>query len=269
MDHAIVPPEDWLAARRALLEKEKALTRMRDALSAERRALPWVRIEKEYVFETLDGRKTLADLFDGRSQLIVKHFMFAPGWGEGCVGCSFESDHVEGALVHLENHDVSYVAASRAPLAELEPFRRRMGWRFRWVSSAGSDFNYDFHVSFTPDEMAKGKGFYNYRMDDIPVEELSGFSVFFKNDRGEVFHTYSAYGRGAEEVLGTYMLLDLTPKGRNEPGPNHDLTDWVRHHDRYGGGGHVEGSGRYVAPEAGGPCCHAAEPGTGPATSGG
>ena len=258
MDHAVVSRAEWLIARRALLEKEKALTRKRDALSAERRALPWVRIEKEYTFDTPEGRRTLADLFDGRSQLIVKHFMFAPGWGEGCVGCSFESDHVEGALVHLENHDVSYVAVSRAPLAEIEPFRRRMGWRFRWVSSDGGDFNYDFHVSFTDEEMAAGRAYYNYRVDDVPAEELSGFSVFLRNASGEVFHTYSAYGRGAEEVLGTYMLLDLTPKGRNES-PRGNLTDWVRHHDRYDGAGHVDRGGRYVAPVAGGGCCHAEE----------
>jgi predicted dithiol-disulfide oxidoreductase (DUF899 family) len=269
MDHAVVSREDWLAARRALLEKEKAQTRMRDALAAERRALPWVRVEKEYVFETPDGRKTLAELFDGRSQLIVKHFMLAPGWSEGCVGCSFECDHVEGALVHLENHDVSYLAVSRAPLAEIEAFRRRMGWRFRWVSSFGSDFNYDFHVSFSPEEVAAGRGFYNYRMDEVPVEELSGFSVFFKDERGRVFHTYSAYGRGAEEVLGTYMLLDLTPKGRNETGPRGNLTDWVRHHDRYGSGGHVDRGGRYVATDEGGACCHGTEPRTEASLAGG
>ena len=267
MEHAVVAREDWLVARRALLEKEKALTRMRDALSAERRALPWVRVEKASAFDAPDGRKTLADLFDGRSQLIVKHFMFAPGWGEGCVGCSFESDHVEGALVHLENHDVSYVAVSRAPLAEIEPFRRRMGWRFRWVSSFGSDFNYDFNVSFTPEEVAAGRGFYNYRVDDVPAEELSGFSVFHKDASGGVFHTYSAYGRGAEEVLGTYMLLDLTPRGRNES-PRGNLTDWVRHHDRYDGGGHVAASGRFVAPGAAGSCCHGAEPGAVPSGTG-
>jgi predicted dithiol-disulfide oxidoreductase (DUF899 family) len=267
MDHAVVSREDWLAARRALLEKEKALTRMRDALAAERRALPWVCIEKTYLFDAPDGRKTLADLFDGRSQLIVKHFMLAPGWGEGCVGCSFESDHVEGALVHVEKHDVSYVAVSRAPLAEIETFRKRMGWRFRWVSSFGSDFNYDFNVSFTPEEVAAGKGFYNYRMDDVPVEDLSGFSVFYKDELGQIFHTYSAYARGAEEVLGTYMLLDLTPKGRNETGPNRDLTDWVRHHDRYDSAGHVDRSGRYVASNDPGACCHAVEPDVGEASA--
>ena len=268
MDHAVVSREQWLGARRALLEKEKALTRMRDAISAERRSLPWVRVEKEYLFETPEGQRTLADLFDGRSQLIVKHFMLGPGWGEGCVGCSFECDHVDGALVHLENHDVSYVAVSRAPLTEIEAFRRRMGWRFRWVSSFGSDFNYDFHVSFTPAEVAAGKAYYNYGLDDVSVEELSGLSVFVRNDRGEIFHTYSAYARGAEEVLGTYVYLDLTPKGRNEPGPNHDLTDWVRHHDRYGSGGHVDPSGRYVAQASADACCHGPEARAGAASAG-
>ena len=255
MDPKIVSRDEWLAARKALLEKEKALTRMRDALSAERRSLPWVRVEKDYVFDTPEGRKTLADLFDGRSQLIVKHFMLGPGWREGCVGCSFEVDHVEGALVHLENHDVSYVAVSRAPLSEIEAFRKRMGWRFRWVSSFGSDFNFDFHVSFTPEEVAAGKGYYNYRMTEVPIDELSGLGVFYRDDQGAIFHTYSAYARGGEEVLGTYMYLDFTPKGRNEPGPNHDLTDWVRHHDRYDTGGFVDRTGRYVAPESASTCC--------------
>ncbi len=177
------------------------------------------------MFHGPDGKGTFADLFDGRSQLVVKHFMLGPGWKEGCVGCSFEVDHIEGALVHLEHHDVTYVAISRAPLAEIEAFKKRMGWRFKWVSSYGSDFNYDYHVSFTPEEIAKGKVYYNYEMRDFQSEELSGLSVFYKDATGDIFHTYSAYARGAEEVLGTYIILDLTPKGRNETGPNFDLTD--------------------------------------------
>ena len=241
----IVPRDEWLAAHAAHLAREKALTRMRDELSAKRRALPWTKVEKAYKFDGPWGRETLADLFDGRSQLIVKHFMFGPGWQEGCVGCSFECDHIEGALVHLEHHDVSWVAVSRAPLAEIEAFKRRMGWRFHWVSSHGSDFNYDFHVSFRPEEMAKGEAYYNYARGPVPIEELSGFSIFYKDAAGDVFHTFSAYARGAEEVLGTYMLLDLTPKGRNETGPNFNLTDWVRHHDRYGQAGHVDVTGRF------------------------
>lgn len=251
----IVSRAEWLTARQELLQEEKALTRRRDELAARRRALPWVRIDKQYVFATTHGEQTLADLFAGRSQLVVKHFMLAPGWTDGCVGCSFEADHVDGALVHLLHHDVGYVAVARAPLAEIEAFRRRMGWRFPWVSSHGNDFNFDFHVSFTPAQLAAGKVFYNYRDEAIPVEELSGHSVFAKDAEGRVFHTYSAFGRGAEELLGTYMFLDLTPKGRNENGRG-NLTDWVRHHDRYGVDGHVDAAGRFVADEpSAAPCC--------------
>jgi predicted dithiol-disulfide oxidoreductase (DUF899 family) len=249
----IVSRDEWLRARVALLQREKELTRHRDELAQKRRELPWVRIDKRYVFETPDGRRGLADLFAGRSQLVVKHFMLGPGWREGCVGCSFEVDHVEGALVHLEHHDVKVVAVSRAPLPEIEAFKRRMGWRIDWVSSHGSDFNFDFHVSLTPEQVASGKGYYNYREEAVPSEELSGFSVFARDEAGSVYHTYSAYGRGAEEVMSTYMLLDLTPKGRNE-GDVGNLTAWVRHHDRYGAGGYVDSTGRYVPP-ADGSCC--------------
>jgi predicted dithiol-disulfide oxidoreductase (DUF899 family) len=247
MQHRIVSRDEWLKTRKALLAKEKELTQLRDRLSAERRELPWVKVEKPYVFDSPEGRATLADLFDGRSQLIVKHFMLAPGQKDGCVGCSFEVDHVEGALVHLEHHDVSYVAVARAPLAEIEAFKKRMGWHFRWVSSFGSDFNYDFNVSFRPEEIAKGEAVYNYRRGPVPLEDLSGESVFYKSPEGEIFHTYSTFGRGAEELLGAYVLLDLTPKGRNETGPRHNLSDWVRHHDRYGHAGYVDGTGRWVA----------------------
>jgi len=249
-NNRIATRDEWLVARKAHLAKEKELTRLRDQLSAERRELPWVRIDKPYVFEGPSGRETLSDLFDGRSQLIIQHFMFGPGWKEGCVGCSFSVDHIEGALVHLEHHDVSYVAASRAPLPEIEAFKKRMGWRFKWVSSYGSDFNYDFHVSFKPDEIEKGEGYYNYEMRKIGIEELSGRSVFYKDESGDIFHTYSSYGRGGDLMLGTYNILDLMPKGRNETGPNHNMTDWVRHHDRYdSGGGHVAATGRYVPPD--------------------
>ena len=228
----IVSREEWLAARTALLAKEKEFTHRRDQLSAERRALPWVKVEKEYVFDTPNGRKTLADLFEGRSQLVVDHFMLGPGWKEGCVGCSFGADHM-GNLVHLEHHDVTVVVVSRAPLAEIEAYRKRMGWGFTWVSSYGSDFNYDYHVSFTAEEMAKGKVYYNYRMTDSGIDELPGLSVFYKDEAGNVFHTYSSYARGAEDLITTYMVLDLTPKGRNETGPHHNLMDWVRRHDEY------------------------------------
>jgi predicted dithiol-disulfide oxidoreductase (DUF899 family) len=243
----IVSREEWLTERKQLLVREKEFTRLRDQVTAERGALPWVKLNKSYVFDTPDGEKTLAELFDGRSQLIIKHFMLGPGWKEGCVGCSFGADHVDGIIVHLEHRDVTYTAVSRAPLAEIEAFKRRMGWRFRWVSSNGSDFNYDFNVSFKPDEIARGEGYYNYEMREIASEELSGLSVFYKGATGEVYHTYSSYGRGGEDMLVTYRLLDITPQGRNETGPSHNMTDWVRHHDRYGDRGFVDPTGRYVA----------------------
>ena len=260
MTHPIVSRDDWLAARKTLLAKEKELTRLRDRLSAERRALPWVKVEKEYVFDTPDGRRTLAELFDGRSQLVVDHFMLGPGWTEGCVGCSFGADHIDGALVHLEHHDVTVVAVSRAPLAEIEAFKRRMGWRFKWVSSHGSDFNYDYHVSFTPDDIAKGTVYYNYRTIEASIDELPGLSVFHKDAAGDIFHTYSTYARGAEELLGTYMVLDLTPKGRDETGPNRNLSDWVRHHDRYDDDGFVDRTGRYQSRRLDSSCCSEQEP---------
>jgi predicted dithiol-disulfide oxidoreductase (DUF899 family) len=231
--HTIVSREEWLTERVKLLAEEKQFTRQRDRLSAKRRALPWVKVDKTYVFDAPEGKKTLADLFDGRSQLVVDHFMLGPNWGEGCVGCSFGADHMNGSLVHLEHHDVSVVAVSRAPLAEIEAYKKRMGWTFRWVSSFGSDFNYDFGVSFTPEQLASSKVYYNYRETDGGMDELAGLSVFYKNKAGQVFHTYSSYARGAEELLTTYMVLDLTPKGRNETGPRHNLTDWVKRHDEY------------------------------------
>jgi predicted dithiol-disulfide oxidoreductase (DUF899 family) len=186
-EHQIVTRDEWLAGRKQLLVKEKEFTRLRDQLSAERRALPWVKVEKQYVFDGPDGRETLADLFGRYSQLIVKHFMLGPGWSEGCVGCSFEMDHVDGILVHLAQRDVGYVAVSRAPWAEIEAFRKRMGWRVKWVSSHGSDFNYDFHVSFSADEMSNGEGYYNYERRQIRINELSGRSVFYKDATGDVF----------------------------------------------------------------------------------
>jgi predicted dithiol-disulfide oxidoreductase (DUF899 family) len=257
----IVSREDWLAARRELLRQEKELTRQRDALSAKRRELPWVKVDKEYVFDTPEGKKSLSDLFQGRSQLLVRHFMFGPGWKEGCVGCSFASDHVGGGLVHLENHDVSFVTISRAPLPELEAFKKRMGWNFRWVSSFDSDFNYDYHVSFTDEEVEQGEIFYNFDRLKLPFKtnELSGISVFYKDSAGDVFHTYSCHARGDEGGLTTYFYLDLTPKGRNETGPGHNLGDWVRHHDRYDAGGYVDASGRYHEEKKSSDCCQAKE----------
>jgi len=241
MHNPIVSRDEWLAARKALLAKEKEFTRLRDSLNAERRALPWVKVDKPYMFDTSDGRQSLGELFAGRSQLVTKHFMFGPDWTDGCVGCSFEMDHVAGALVHLEHHDVSYVVVSRAPLEKLEAFKRRMGWRFRWVSSFGSDFNYDFHVSFSPEQVASGKAYYNYELRDVGIDELSGRSVFYRDEAGDIFHTYSSYARGGELFLGSYAVLDITPKGRDET-INGNLTDWVRHHDRYD--------------DVGGDCCH-------------
>jgi len=244
----VVSRDEWHAARKELLVKEKHLTREYDAISALRRQLPWVKVEKDYIFEGPNGKETLADLFAGRSQLIVRHFMFGPGWGEGCVGCSFASDHVGGVLVHIEHHDVTYVAVSRAPVSEIEAFRKRMGWTFKWVSSSGNDFNYDYHVSFTSEEITQGKVFYNFELRDLPfkTEDLSGVSVFYKDAAGGIFHTYSCYARGDEGGLTAYFYLDITPKGRDENGPTYTLGDWVRHHDRYEAGGHVTPSGRYV-----------------------
>ena len=246
----VVRREDWLRARKELLAQEKQLTRQRDEIDRLRRELPWVKVEKNYVFDGPDREETLGELFSGRSQLIVSHFMFGPGWNEGCVGCSFRSDHVDGTLVHLEHHDVSLVTISRAPLAEIEAFRKRMGWRFKWVSSYHNQFNYDYGVSFTPEQVAAGKVEYNYETRDFLTEELSGISVFSMDEGGEIFHTYSTYGRGDEMLDTTYMYLDLTPKGRNETGPHFNLGDWVRHHDRYGAGGTVDARGRYVAPDS-------------------
>jgi len=232
--HAVVTRKDWLEARVALLAREKALTRERDALRQARLALPWVRIEKAYVFEGPQGPVALADLFEGRSQLIVQHFMFGPGWREGCVGCSFTADHVDAARRHLEHHDVSFAAVSRAPWPEIAPFKARMGWAFRWVSSAGSDFNFDFHVSFTEEELKLGRACYNYEVVDPGIEELAGTSAFYREADGSIFHTYSTYGRGDEALIGAYNYLDFAPLGRNETGRG-DLMDWVRHHDRYDG----------------------------------
>lgn len=231
--HAVVSREQWLAQRRELLRKEKELTRLQDQLAAERRALPWVRIDKNYVFDTPGGKVSLAELFGGRSQLVVYHFMFGPDWQEGCPSCSYVSDHIDAALPHLAARDVTVTMVSRAPLAKIDAFKKRMGWRFPWVSSHTSDFNRDFHVSFTAEEMARGKVDYNYTLQEFPSEEAPGLSVFHRNDAGEIFHTYSTYGRGLEVLLGTYMMLDLVPKGRDEEGLEFSMA-WVRYHDRYG-----------------------------------
>lgn len=250
-DHEIVSRADWLVARRDLLTREKELTQLRDQLAAERRALPWVKIDKKYVFDAPEGEVTLAQLFDGRSQLFIKHFMLAPGQQTQCVGCSLEVDHVGGILPHLENHDLSYVAVARAPIQEIEAVQKRMGWKFRWVSSYRSDFNYDFDVSWTREQIASRRAIYNYGI--VPeraaeIEDLSGDSVFFKDEVGQIFHTYSTFGRGGEEFLGIYRFLEATPKGRAENGPYHTLVDWARPRNMYGKGGTVEPTGRYHQP---------------------
>jgi predicted dithiol-disulfide oxidoreductase (DUF899 family) len=246
--HAVVSPQQWTASRKELLKKEKEFTRLRDEISQERRDLPWEKVEKNYVFEAPTGKQTLADLFDGRSQLIIYHFMFGPDWKEGCPSCSFLSDHVDGTLAHLANRDVAYAAVSRAPIAKITPFKQRMGWQFNWVSSFANDFNRDFHVSFTPEEMASGKIYYNYGMNEFPSEEAPGFSVFYKNDEGEIFHTYSSFARGGDILISTYNFLDLVPKGRNEEGLSFPMA-WVRHHDRYAEGYIVDPKAEYTSPK--------------------
>lgn len=227
----IVSRDEWLAARKAHLRNEKALTRMRDVVAAERRSLPWVKVEKEYAFDTTEGRRTLADLFGGNSQLIVHHFMWRHDLGQGCVSCSLQADHAEGALVHLENHDVSYVRVSRVPLDKIEAYKKRLGWTAKWVSSYGSDFNFDYHVSFTKDELANGEIYYNYQSikDQYGFEDLHGMSVFARDEAGDVFHTYSTYARGNEDVISAFSYFDMTPKGRNET----RIMDWVRRNDEY------------------------------------
>ncbi len=233
MQHKIVSQHQWLAARKALLAKEKEFTKARDTLSAQRRELPWVKVDKNYVFETATGKRPLADLFDGRSQLIVYHFMLGPGWKDGCPSCSLLADHFDGAAIHLAQRDVTLVVVSRAPLAEIQAYQKRMGWKFKWVSSFGTDFNSDFHVSFTPEQKAKGEVDYNYTMTEFPSEEAPGLSAFVK-DGGAVFHTYSAYARGLDILIGAYNFLDLAPKGRDEAALPWTMA-WVRRRDEYEG----------------------------------
>lgn len=234
--HEVVSKEQWIEARRALLAEEKVWTRERDRLSEKRRALPWVKVDKNYVFDSAHGPVTLADLFNGRSQLVVYHFMFGPEWEEGCPGCSLLSDHVDGARQHFEHDDVSFAAVSRGPIDKLQAYRKRMGWNFTWVSSVRSVFNFDYHVSF-PEGTRKDGVFYNFeRQRDPEIDELPGVSVFYKDGDGTIYHTYSTYGRGGEMFLAVYSWLDIVPKGRNET-KNGNLGDWVKRHDRYEGDG--------------------------------
>lgn len=233
IDHPVVTRDEWIDARKRHLAREKEFTRLRDELSAERRALPWVRVETEYTFDTPDGRQTLSELFAGRSQLMVYHFMLAPDWQEGCHSCSFWADNFNGIDVHLAARDITLLAVSSAPLARIETFKARMGWTFRWVSCADSDFNHDYHVSFSPQELERGEVYYNYRWIRSRMTELPGISAFFRDTDGVVFHTYSCYARGLDMLNGAYHYIDLSPKGRNEEGLSRGM-EWVRLHDRYG-----------------------------------
>jgi predicted dithiol-disulfide oxidoreductase (DUF899 family) len=230
--HKIVSREEWTRAHAAHLANEKELTRHRDEVSRQRRELPWVRVEKNYVFDGPNGKERLSDLFDGKSQLIIYHFMFGPEWQEGCTGCSFLADHMDGAIQHLVHHDVSFVVVSRAPFAKLEAFRKRMSWKFKWVSSYLNDFNFNYHVSFSKDDMSRGRIYYNFEERNFESDELPGISVFYKDENGDIFHTFSSYARGGDILLGAYNYLDMTPNGRNE---TRGLMDWVKLHDRYEG----------------------------------
>ena len=232
--HTVVSREEWIAARTQHLAREKEFTRLRDQLSRERRALPWVRVDKTYVFDGPRGRETLADLFEGRSQLIVQHFMFDPRWDEGCPSCSFWVDNFNDVVVHLNHRDVTMVLVSRAPLAKLEAYRTRMGWTMKSLSSFDSDFNRNYHVSFTEEERTQQRAYYNYTMGGFPVDEGPGISVFYRDQQGGVFHTYSCYSRGLDMLNGAYHLLDLVPKGRDEAGLPYTMA-WLRRHDSYEG----------------------------------
>ena len=230
-NHKVVSHDEWLAARGQLLAEEKVFTRLRDRLSQRRRELPWERVEENYVFDGPSGRETLAQLFDGRHQLALYHFMLGPDWEEGCKSCSFWADNFNGIDVHLKQRDVTFLAISRAPLRSIEAFKKRMGWTFKWVSSYGSEFNYDYQVSVRPEQLASGEAVYNYAPSKMTIEERPGISVFYKDDRGAIFHTYSCYARGLDMLNGAYHWLDLVPKGRDESGP-HKMS-WVRLHDEY------------------------------------
>jgi predicted dithiol-disulfide oxidoreductase (DUF899 family) len=231
-DHKIVPENEWFESRKALLKKEKEFTIFRDQLSQQRRDLPWVAINEEYVFEGPNGKQSLSELFDGRSQLIVYHFMFDPSWEAACLHCSFWADNFNGIIVHLNQRDVTMIAVSRAPYSQLAAYRKRMGWNFKCVSSCDTDFNFDYHVSFTPEEFAKKEAFYNFITQDPHSSEREGVSVFYKDPVGRVYHTYSAYARDIDMLNVAYHYLDLVPKGRDEVGQEFPQF-WVRRHDEY------------------------------------
>ena len=230
-EHRVVARKEWLTARKRLLAAEKKFSRLRDQLNQQRRKLPWIKVEKAYVFDGPMGKSTLADLFGGKSQLLIYHFMFGPGWREGCAHCSFWADHFDSVNIHLGQRDTTFAVVSRAPLKEIEPFKKRMGWRFKWVSSNETDFNFDFNVSFTPEQFKSGVLPYNYGKLKMKIDELQGVSAFHKDKRGDIYHTYSSYARGIDLMNTTYNFLDLTAKGRDE---NPDSAqDWVRYHDKY------------------------------------
>jgi len=229
----VASPAEWLKARRELLTREKELTHLRDEISRRRRELPWEKVEKPYVFDGPRGKESLADLFEGRSQLIIYHFMFGPDWKEGCPSCSFIADSFDGSVVHLAARDTTLIAVSRAPLPKIQAFKQRMGWGFKWVSSNATDFNFDYQVSASPEDKGKDKVYYNYDFTEFPSDERPGASVFYKDEKGNIFHTYSVYARGLDILLNTYNWLDMTAKGRDEEGLPHSMA-WVRHHDRYG-----------------------------------
>lgn len=230
-EHKVVSRKQWIEARKRLLLKEKKFTRLRDQMNRERRNLPWVQIEKNYIFDGPGGQETLAELFCGKSQLIVYHFMFGPGWREGCPHCSFWADHFDSAQIHLGQRDTIMVVISRAPWNEIQPFKKRMGWKFKWLSSNQNDFNFDLNVSFTPEQLKNGTAIYNYTKLDIDIEEREGVSAFYKDSKGTIYHTYSSYARGIDLMNTTYNLLDLTAKGRDE---NPERTqEWVRFKDKY------------------------------------
>ena len=256
--HKTVSHAEWIEARKQFLAREKEFTRLRDELSRQRRELPWELVEKKYVFEGPRGKETLSDLFDQRSQLIVYHFMFGPGWNEGCPSCSYLADHFDGTTIHLAHRDVTLVVVSRAPYAQIAAYKKRMGWRFYWVSSFGSDFNYDFHVSQTEKEKTGGMAEYNYTAMTFPSDERPGASAFYKDADVAIYHTYSTYARGLDILVGTYNFLDMAPKGRDEDGLKHTMA-WVRHHDKYDGGYFVDAEKEYEQPKmadaAGHSCC--------------
>jgi predicted dithiol-disulfide oxidoreductase (DUF899 family) len=254
VDRKVVSHAEWLAARKAFLKKEKEFTRLRDELSKQRRELPWERVEKKYVFDGPTGKESLADLFAGRSQLLVYHFMLGPDWVEGCPSCSFLADHFDGAIPHLNARNVTFLAVSRAPLSQIQAFQKRMGWKFKWVSSNGTDFNFDYKVSFTPEDIEKGAANYNYDTIPFRLEEGPGLSAFYKEEAGTVYHTYSTFARGLDMNIGAYHFLDLAPKGRDEEDLAFSMA-WVKHHDKYTGHDVIDTKRGYVPPAKVHDCC--------------